>query len=537
MILRQVYEKSIRWVNGDLKKLSYVLKAYRPVETGLYTYKYLDSQNWEKRIHLRVESKAGGKLFVDVTDVIHLDMLSTEIVKLALDGCDKQTAKKLLSQMYIQAGDGLNQDIDRLYTVVDHFLEGTDGCQTCALTGLLSRAPLFSLEAGAPYKIDLALTYGCNNQCSHCYNEADRLSMPSLTLNKWREVLNKISEIGIPHVILTGGEATLHPDFLEIVRYADSLGLVVGLNSNGRAISDSKFMHQIAQAGLNHVQITLGSCYPEVHDSMMGARSFHQTVKGISAAVDSGVHVITNTTLIRSNISHVEEIIDFIYERGVRTFAMNGMIFAGGGFANPEALHADELAALLAGIKQHADSKGMRFLWYTPTEYCLFSPFEIGIGVKRCNAGEYSICIEPNGDVLPCQSYYVPVGNILHDSWEQIWESDLFRSFRDRKVEPAVSGLPEECRHCPDYSVCGGGCRIEREARIGIRTADLAGGGCIGCTGYSSDVGDKKELTLADPEEVNLSGGYVPNQSQVSRARRSKGIIRLKNLDAIQKDE
>ena len=72
----------------------------------------------------------------------------------------------------------------------------------------------------------------------------------------------------------------------------------------------------------------------------------------------------------------------------------------------------------------------MRFLWYTPTEYCRFSPFEIGIGVKRCNAGEYSICIEPNGDVLPCQSYYVSAGNLLSDPWESIWESELFRSFR-----------------------------------------------------------------------------------------------------------
>lgn len=107
----------------------------------------------------------------------------------------------------------------------------------------------------------------------------------------------------------------------------------------------------------------------------------------------------------------------------------------------------------------------MRFLWYTPTEYCRLSPLELGLGPKRCNAGEYSCCVEPNGDVLPCQSYYAAAGNLVRDPWERIWGSALFRGFRERTTDPEAAGLPEECRHCPDLSVCGGGCRLEREAR------------------------------------------------------------------------
>jgi radical SAM protein with 4Fe4S-binding SPASM domain len=99
------------------------------------------------------------------------------------------------------------------------------------------------------------------------------------------------------------------------------------------------------------------------------------------------------------------------------------------------------------------------------------SPVELEIGAKRCNAGEYSICIEPNGDVLPCQSFYTAAGNILHDNWDDIWQGDLFLSFRDREVDPRLAGLPEKCWDCPDLPLCGGGCRIEREAREGKRTA------------------------------------------------------------------
>ena len=84
---------------------------------------------------------------------------------------------------------------------------------------------------------------------------------------------------------------------------------------------------------------------------MMGAKSFEQTVKGIKNALETNVHVITNTTLMRSNMGHVIEIIDFLYDLGIRTFAMNGMIYSGGGFAHPNAIPEDELAPLLIQIR------------------------------------------------------------------------------------------------------------------------------------------------------------------------------------------
>ena len=125
----------------------------------------------------------------------------------------------------------------------------------------------------------------------------------------------------------------------------------------------------------------------------------------------------------------------------------------------------EELIPVLRAVRDRAAELKMRFLWYTPTMYCRLSPLELELGARRCNAGEYSMCIEPNGDVLPCQSYYVRAGNILRDPWPAIWQSELFRGFRERVRNPAASGLPAECHRCPDLPVCGGGCRLERELR------------------------------------------------------------------------
>jgi radical SAM protein with 4Fe4S-binding SPASM domain len=151
---------------------------------------------------------------------------------------------------------------------------------------------------------------------------------------------------------------------------------------------------------------------------------------------------------------------------------MNGIIYAGGGAATPDAIPAEEMAAVLAAVRDEAAALDMRFLWYTVTDYCRLSPVALGLSPKRCNAAEYSICIEPNADVLPCQSYYVSAGNLLADPWDAIWNSDLFLSFRNRENDPLAAGLPETCWDCPDLEMCGGGCRLERETHAGLRPAE-----------------------------------------------------------------
>ena len=260
---------------------------------------------------------------------------------------------------------------------------------------------------------------------------------------------------------------------------------------------------------------------------MMGARSFEQTVRGIRNAIDSPLHTITNTTLMQINMDHAEEIVEFLYDLGIRTFAMNGMIYSGGGFGNRSAIPEAEMPALLIRVRDRAEELGMRFLWYTPTEYCRMSPVELELGAKRCNAGEYSLCIEPNGDVLPCQSYYVAAGNILRDPWEDIWQGALFRSFRERVEDPRWAGLPEKCWDCVDLPLCGGGCRIEREARDGHRIGEEShGGGCAGCSG---SCGTGKSNTNIDfVSEIPLlpvSAGFTPTNGLVNSQRRGAGVM------------
>jgi radical SAM protein with 4Fe4S-binding SPASM domain len=150
----------------------------------------------------------------------------------------------------------------------------------------------------------------------------------------------------------------------------------------------------------------------------------------------------------------MERTLDFLAELGVPTVGLNALIYAGRGQSVGTGLRETELAPLMTLARNKTEAAGQRLIWYTPTQYCHFDPTQMELGVKGCTAALYNVCVEPDGAVIPCQSYYQPLGNIQHDSWESIWNHDLARHLRERRY------IPETCSACSILSECGGGCPL-----------------------------------------------------------------------------
>ncbi len=165
---------------------------------------------------------------------------------------------------------------------------------------------------------------------------------------------------------------------------------------------------------------------------------------------------MTNTTLLRTNAPYLAETLEFLGELGVPTIGLNALIYSGRGQTVGTGLAEGELPPLLDLARRSTEKYGQRLIWYTPTQYCHFDPVQMELGVKGCSAALYNMCIEPDGAVIPCQSYYQPLGNMLTTSWEMIWNHPLAVGLRERK------GLPSVCNACALLSECGGGCPLAR---------------------------------------------------------------------------
>jgi radical SAM protein with 4Fe4S-binding SPASM domain len=281
-----------------------------------------------------------------------------------------------------------------------------------------------------------------------------------LTTDDWKRILDKAWELGIPHIIFTGGEPTLREDLPELIAHAERNGQITGLNTNARRLSDPHYVEKLVAAGLDHVQITLESSEAEVHDRMVRAKgAFRQTAKGLKNALASPLYVMTNTTMLRTNVHTIPAMLDFLAETGVPTVGLNALIYSGRGSEVGTGLPESELRPLLEVARQKTEARGQRLIWYTPTQYCNFDPMTLDLGVKGCTAALYNMCVEPDGNVLPCQSYYQPLGNLLSDDWDSIWNHPLAVRLRERQ------GLPEKCDGCALLPECGGGCPLQFETK------------------------------------------------------------------------
>jgi len=421
---------------------------------GIYKFDIKD-EHQKSRLHLRVDEDLSGLLVVNSSRIVYLNQTAMAMAYLYLNHTDQGEAVNTLLDTFKIEKKVLETDYSKTISTIQSLVdENSKACPVCDL-GLSNDMP-FSTTLSAPYRMDLAITYRCNNDCAHCYNARAR-NHPELTTQDWKNILENVWKARIPHVVFTGGEPTLRDDLPELVAYADSLGMVTGLNTNGIRLADPDFLDRLVAAGLDHVQITIESHNPTVHDAMVRHKgAWEKTLRGIRNVVNSKLYMMTNTTLLTNNSHEIEATLDFLAEENIPTIGLNALIHSGKGKDVETGLREEELPPLLEMAIEKTSESEQRLIWYTPTQYCHFDPMMLDLGIKGCTAAYYNMCVEPDGNVIPCQSYYEPVGNILKDEWQQIWEHPLCLSLRNRK------DIPAECSYCDYLQECGGGCPLSR---------------------------------------------------------------------------
>lgn len=434
--------------------LSRIFNPPRLPDPGIYHFPR-EENGGRTRIHLRIDPDGSGLLIVNANRVIQLNPSAASMAYLHLEKRSPDEVARVFHKQYQASSERIAQDYLELGKQIEELLEPNGACPVCDLD-LETTAP-FSAKPSAPYRMDLALTYRCNNDCSHCYNARSR-RFPELDLPAWKRIIDKVWGLRIPHVVFTGGEPTLYKHLSELVAYAEETGLITGLNTNGRRLAEQGFLKDLVEAGLDHVQITFESHDPAIHNQMVQAQgAWEETVAGLRNALDTPLYLMTNTTLLTHNVDTLEETLEFLAELGVPTIGLNALIYAGKGKFVNTGLKEEDLPDLLELARSITQRNHQRLIWYTPTQYCHFNPVQLDLGVKGCTAALYNMCIEPNGDVLPCQSYYQSLGNLLKDEWASIWEHPLALSLRNR------TDIPEGCRSCEFLPECGGGCPLARE--------------------------------------------------------------------------
>jgi radical SAM protein with 4Fe4S-binding SPASM domain len=436
--------------------MTFLHKIFRApkIPYGRYTYRGRDKFAG-LALQLRIEPNGQGVMVINANTVLYLNETAAAYAYFFMQGLPTDAVLKKIRRMYRVNVQTAKSDYEKLVYTISTLAQTEKICPVSFLD--VKSVEPFTQQYAAPLRADLALTFKCQNNCVHCYAGGPH-ETSELTTEQWKEVIDRLSQIGVFILTFTGGEPTLREDLPELLLYAQNKGMVTGLITNGRRLKDKSYVEALEKTGLDFVQVTLESKKAGIHDLMTGTKgSWKETVAGIKNAVQSKIYVTTNTTLSKYNADDFLKTIEFIKQLGVAAFGCNSLIYSGKASAVSEefALPLEALNELLPRIRDKANQLGLKFLWYTPTQYCRFDPVKLGLGVKSCTAAIINMCVGPAGDVYPCQSYFESLGNILKDDWQKIWNHPLAVRIRKREyVEP-------KCKDCSQLQICGGGCPLE----------------------------------------------------------------------------
>jgi MoaA/NifB/PqqE/SkfB family radical SAM enzyme len=162
----------------------------------------------------------------------------------------------------------------------------------------------------------LTITLRCNNNCLFCLQGHH----PNDFHRNFEEIKSEIdiaASNNVDKIILSGGEPTIHPDFLKLVKYCKSKRFrQIQVISNGRLFSIKKFTDVVCKSGLTEVTLSIHGKNAETHDLLVNSPgAFNQILKAIKNLKEHNILISVDVGIFSQNYNQLLEIVELIYNK------------------------------------------------------------------------------------------------------------------------------------------------------------------------------------------------------------------------------
>ena len=297
-----------------------------------------------------------------------------------------------------------------------------------------------------PTSIALLMTERCNARCIHCDIWKNRGREDRPTCDQWKTVLSDLRRwLGPVNVVITGGEALLNPDTVELVTHGTSIGLVVEVLSHG-FWRDQTVLERLALARPQRVTISFDGV-GAAHDRVRGRENFAATTElsiltlsKIRRELSLPMKIRLKTVIMRQNLDDVCEVAWFAKRNGLEVFYQPieqnyNTVEDPKWFEHTENWPTDPAKAVavvneLCELKRHGLPIANTFNQLELMIPYFTDPRQLRLAVRSHTAHEKrllcaamtSLQIQANGDVRVCLARG-PVGNIREQPIREIWNS------------------------------------------------------------------------------------------------------------------
>lgn len=356
------------------------------------------------------------------------------------------------------------------------------------------KIPKEQFHLKAPVYAFLEVTQECNLNCRHCYNTSGTVRENELSTGELLHLLDELAKMGVFCVFFTGGEPLLRKDIAELISYASSQGLEVGVFTNGTLINE-ELLKKIPLPTVFGVSLD----DLDGHKRIRGGVTLEDMVKKIQVLKNANRLFTILTTINKDNLDDMEDIFRWSLENEVMLSTVDCLPI--GRAHKDRSLLLDEsdtvkIARLVIIQEQIEDIQERAFKKKNLPRSYIDDFFDfvarLEYASQRCKGGRAIAYITSEGNVFPCSNcsavdIYME-GNLRRKSFTDIWNNS-FRNIREIKWQDFI-----ECKTCEvakanyfcnfrcpalsknlhnDQFVCGATPFIRKAAPIRVLVGDL----------------------------------------------------------------
>ncbi|MBF0528417.1 MAG: radical SAM protein [Deltaproteobacteria bacterium] len=310
----------------------------------------------------------------------------------------------------------------------------------------------------APLSINLVLTRQCNFRCRYCYF-ADHQPSGELRYDIIARLIHEARDLGVVRVDLGGGEPTMHSRFIDIITEITANHMVPSFSTNGFLLND-RLVNQLADAGLNHIQVSLDSPTAELHHFLTRTRdSFNRVVSGIKALKAKNFRIRTRSVITPDNWRSVGRLIDFLVDLGVDFIDITPELpgaYECRSAIGVSGLGVEEKDFVHQVVKEKSSIYSDRRIAFNIND----KPWQTPDEIIRCGNLTSSMVIHPHGQVTVCEMLpdvpELTYGHVYQSALAEIWLGPEHR--RVWAMTGDKNRVDLECAQCEVLSFCRTAC-------------------------------------------------------------------------------
>jgi MoaA/NifB/PqqE/SkfB family radical SAM enzyme len=250
--------------------------------------------------------------------------------------------------------------------------------------------------------------YVCNFRCQHCdITKLQGKKKRFFTINDVKELSRQADEMGLAHIVITGGEPLVFPDFDDLVKAIDPNKFYITSDTNGWFLDDAKARH-LKEIGLDKIQLSLDSLSAAEHDAFRRKPGSHErAMKALNASLNAGLNIILATVVTKQRVRSQEfvDFLEFAKQKGVAVFVT---------YAKPVGDWEGNFDVLVT-------KDDMDYVRELEKKYNVFTHLTPSYGLNLgCIAVKRMVSITKYGDVMPCPYIHVSLGNFFEEPLKDI---------------------------------------------------------------------------------------------------------------------